>query len=388
MIGQKSGKDCCGCGACVQACPRQCIQMNTDEEGFWYPQADKDACISCGRCEAVCPMQIKSRKDAPEPKAYGGWNRDEAAREKSSSGGAFPLFAEYILENGGTVYGAAIDEKMKVAHRRIASKNELECLQGSKYVESDIGDTYLQAKEDLKASRKVLFTGTPCQIAGLKTFLGREYDLLYTVDFTCHGVPSPLVFEKYVAYLNDTRQDQVTGFLFRNKVAAWKPTGQQMGTIVKFASGKEEQNIPAYRDPFMNGFLSDLYLRKSCYECPFKPAYQMELHADITIADFWGVHHVDQELNNAGGTSLILLNSSQGEKLFEQVSDGFEGKEIDFAAATRQNRSLYHSAGMPSAKERAGFFDSLQHQSFNRTRKRYMTGLYWAVHKFRGLFWK
>ncbi len=386
MIKLANEKDCCGCGACAQVCPRQCIQMKANEEGFLYPLVDRKKCISCGRCDAVCPMKNKTEKsDAPEPKAFGGWTTDESARRKSSSGGAFPMLANYILNNGGVVYGAAVDSRMRVAHRRIAEKDELECLQGSKYVQSDIGDAYRRAQEDLKASKKVLFTGTPCQIAGLKSFLGREYDALYTVDFTCHGVPSPLVFEKYIKYLERSRNDRVVAFLFRNKVVSWKPTGQQMGTIVKYASGKEERNIPAYRDPFMNGFLSDLYLRKSCYECPFKPAYQKEFHADITIADFWGVHHVVQELNNAGGTSLILLNSAHGEELFELVKAGFEGKEVDFAKATQQNRSLYHSAKAPSRKEREGFFASLNQEPFEKTRKRYMTGLYWAVHKFREL---
>ncbi|MCC8136463.1 MAG: Coenzyme F420 hydrogenase/dehydrogenase, beta subunit C-terminal domain [Clostridiales bacterium] len=384
MIKPENEKDCCGCGACAQACPRQCIQMKRNEEGFLYPQVDEGRCISCGRCEAVCPMSLKSRTDTSEPKAYGGWITDEPVCKKSSSGGAFPLFANYILEKGGTVYGVAMSDTLQAEHRRISSEKELELLQGSKYIQSNIGDTYRQAEDDLKKSKHVLFTGTPCQIAGLLSYLGKSYDKLYTMESICHGVPSPLVFEKYISYLNDSRKDTVTNFKFRHKETPWKPLGQT-GTIVTYASGKEERFFPVHKDPFMNGFLADLYLRKSCYECPFKPAYKKEYHADITIADFWGVDHVDQELNNPGGTSLILLNSSHGEELFAQVRDGFEGKEVEFEKAVKQNRSLYHSAKAPSEKERTGFFDSLNHKPFEQTKRRYMSGLYWAVHKVRSL---
>ena len=283
-------EDCCGCNACVQICPKNCILMKEDEEGFKYPCVDEKGCIECGLCKKVCPI-IKSKGQSSNnnvmPKAIGGWYKNDDVRFKSSSGGAFHLFAEYILNNGGVVYGCTLNESLEAVHIGVETMNELHLLYGSKYVQSDIGNVYKNVKEKLESGRKVLFVGTPCQAAGLKSYLQKDYNNLYTCDFICHGVPSPLVFRKYIDYLEHKYGDKVTGFRFRNKDDGWRPTGQQMGTLVEFKSGNVKKFMPAYKDAYMNGFLDDLYLRPSCYNCQFKKLPKN--YADVSIADFWGV---------------------------------------------------------------------------------------------------
>lgn len=381
MIDVVNEYECCGCSACVQRCPQNCIQMIENSEGFLYPKIDYDKCTGCGLCEKVCPMLFEQKGKNSDVEAYGGWNRDEEVRSHSSSGGGFSLLADCLLEKGGVIYGAAMCSDMVVRHRRIESKDDLACLRGSKYVQSDVNKTYVAAKEDLERGCYVLFTGTPCQIAGLKTFLGKEYDRLYTCDFICHGVPSPLVFRKYIEWLNSYCNDRVVAFLFRNKIAPWRQTGQQMGTVATYASGKERRFIPAYKDAFMNGFLSDLYLRKSCYACHFKHPVPEEIVADITLADFWKVNRVDQSINSEKGTTLLLINTRHGNELFEQVKKGFAGKKVDALKAVAGNASYFYSAREPMAAERQAFFNDLCNKPFIYVKRRYLTGVYWMSHK-------
>lgn len=365
---------CCGCGACAQACPVHCIDMRQDGEGFLYPVADAARCIDCGKCERVCPI-LRADSASPDsgavfeqPLAIGGRNRDEAVRQASSSGGAFSLFADRILAMGGVVYGAAMRDG-RVAHVCAGNAEELAALRGSKYVQSAIGDAYSEIEGHLKAGRPVLFTGTPCQTAGLASFLGKPWDNLYLVDFICHGTPSPKVFSQYLASIEAREGAKVVSFSFREKDRGWHESGLQMGTRVKLANGKEIRRYPALRDSYMNGFLEDIYLRPSCYQCRFK---MIPKHtADITIADFWGINRVLPQLNDGKGTSLLLIHNARGKALFDAVSDAFEYRECDWKAATVKNPTLVRSASVPSQRE--AFFEDLEARGYDHVALKYLS---------------
>lgn len=374
MIEITEKKNCCGCGACVSACPVGCITMERDEEGFSYPKVDKEKCINCGKCERVCPVLTVDRgeeireKVYPDPCALGGWNRDEKIREASSSGGAFSLFAEEILKEGGVVFGARYRDH-RVTHVAVTDSEGLAALRGSKYVQSEIGDCYQKAKEYLDQGRKVLFTGTPCQTAGLRTFLGKPDPNLWLVDFICHGVPSPMVFEEYLRSVEEKSGAEITAFSFREKDKGWQSSGLQLGTKITLSDGTVIRNYPALKDTYMNGFLEDIYLRPSCYSCRFKS--MPKWGADITIADFWGIDRFLPEMNDGKGTSLLLVNSEQGRRLFSRVKDGFEYKRINWKRATHRNPPLTQSAKRP--KLRDTFFAELEQNGYDRTAKKHMT---------------
>ena len=417
MIEISNRADCCGCGACRQICPVNCIKMEADQEGFLFPRVDKTACINCGACERVCPIlntetfeqsctvidNAACDQSSPavrepfaaktpgaatgvygKPIALGGWIKDEKIRYDSSSGGAFTLFAGHILANGGIVFGAALGEDLTVRHIAVENKEDLAKLRGSKYVQSSIGNTYAEVKENLRQGRRVLFTGTPCQAAGLHSFLGnKKYENLYIVDFICHGTPSPKVFSDYMAYMEKKCGDRIVNFRFRLKDKNWNQTGLQLGTAAETAGGKFIRHYPAFRDPFMNGFLDDIYLRDSCYDCRFKtlPKY----YADITIADFWGVDKCDPGLNDGKGTSLVLLNSEHGKELFDAVKDNFYYKEVEFEKAIRRNKSLIKS--VKPNRRRAAFFADYSSRPYEQVQRKYMNPIIWAVHKAAGMAW-
>lgn len=381
-------KDCCGCGACSQICPVHCIEMISDSEGFEYPNVNEEKCLACNACKKVCPVltkefEIQNTSDVfPKPKALGGWIRDDEIRADSSSGGAFSLFAMYILQNGGIVYGAAMDNKLITRHIGVESVQELHLLRGSKYVQSCIGNVYSEIRDWLNQGRYVLFSGTPCQAAGLHRFLGAEkYENLYVIDFICHGVPSPGVFHSYLEFMANKYKDDIISFRFRMKDRQWNPTGLQLGTGMGMGTGKFIRHYPGFMDPYMNGFLDDVYLRESCYKCSFKQVPKYD--SDITIADFWGVKAVDSELYDGKGTSLVLLNTSHGEKLFNTVEKSFWFKEVDFEMAIRRNQSIIKSAHLNPRRQ--NFFADYQNKPFEKVLRKYMNPFTWGSHKACGI---
>lgn len=338
MIDIESSERCSGCYACVNACPKNCIKMIPDKEGFWYPQIDKENCIDCGLCEKVCPIIYKWQPDnSRTTTAMAAINMNEDIRLKSSSGGIFTLIAEEIIKRGGVVFGAAFaDDFRSVHHIYVDNTESLEKLRGSKYVQSKIGDTYKQAKDFLDSGRIVLFTGTPCQIGGLYSYLRKPYENLFTQDIICHGVPSPMVWEKYIDEREKKSASTTQRMFFRHKKYGWKT----------YAVLFEFSNNTAYvknllEDPYMRLFLSNVCLRPSCYSCSFKTESRQ---ADITLADFWGVQYTVPKMDDDKGTSLVISHSEKGVHLMKSISSFIVSQDIDMNFVLKYNPALIQSA--------------------------------------------
>ena len=373
MIEINDKSQCCGCSACVLRCPRQCISLSDDKEGFWYPLVNKDKCIDCGLCEKVCPIINQSEPRSPL-KVYAAKNKDEEIRLKSSSGGIFTILAESIIQEGGVVFGARFNECWEVIHDYTETIEGLSSFRGSKYVQSRIGKTFQQVESFLKTGRKVMFTGTPCQVSGLKHYLIKEFDNLLTVDFVCHGVPSPLVWREYLETLGRTmnivgentdlssNRDKhvITDISFRDKLTGWKKYGFVVRTRpisdiyinsdfmpVDHVSLRE----PFYENIFMRGFLRDIYLRPSCYNCPAKSG---KSGADITLGDFWGVDNYLPEFDDDKGVSIVILQSEKGASLITKCS--ILSEPIDYQHALNGNPALEQNAYC-ALKYRESFWD-------------------------------
>lgn len=348
MIEIKTKKDCCGCYACYNICPKECITMESDNEGFWYPKIDKDKCINCNLCKKICPIINKPNGSLYEKKSYAVFNKNEKIRLESSSGGIFSLLAEYVINNHGNVYGAVFDEDFNVKHIKITSLQDIELLRGSKYVQSKINDIFKSIKFDLKNNKIVLFTGTPCQIAGLKSFLQKKYDNLILMDIVCHGVPSPLVWQQYIDELKQNYKQDIKSIYFRDKSTGWKTYS------VKFLFDKDEYKNFGFKDIYMKGFLNDIYLRPSCYNCKFKG---IERVSDITVADFWGIENILPKMDDDKGTSLIVIHSEKGKQLFDKLSETMIINEVDLNEAIKYNPSMIKS--VKYNEKRNSFFAEL-----------------------------
>lgn len=343
MIEIKRKEDCVGCEACVQICPKKCISFNEDEQGFKYPLVDKSMCIDCSMCEKVCPVinQDKSQKPINTCAAI---NPDEKIRKQSSSGGIFHALAKEIIKEGGIVFGARFDHSWNVFHDSTNTIEGIVKFQKSKYVQSNIGESYVQVQRYLKLGKKVLFTGTPCQIAGLRKFLRKEYgDQLLLVDTACHGVPSPLIWQTFLNHIADQE-----GFLtshikhidFRDKRNGWESYGMEL--VFNNEINNKDWFSPMRENVYMQGFIKDLYLRPSCYACPAKCG---KSHSDITLADFWGILEHHPEVYSDKGVSLVLINSEVGRKTIQSLN--LEMTEVSYAEAIKDNPAIIRSARKP-----------------------------------------
>lgn len=359
MLNLLKKASCTGCSSCKTACPRGCIQMNRDGEGFWYPEIDGTRCIDCGRCEKACPVYYAPPQYEGST-AYAAKGIEEAVRAESSSGGIFTLLAEGILQRGGVVFGVQMDDKRRAMHSAVEEGDALKRLRGSKYIQSDVGDTYAQAESYLKQGRSVLYSGTPCQIAGLRAYLGKDYDHLFCQDIICHGVPSPAVFEAYVDNL-ETKRGKIKEIQFRDKSAGWR------GYCVRclFSSGKVYKRR-ASDDAFMNGYLKNLFLRPSCHECHFK-GYSR--YGDITLADCWGAEKTVPELDDDRGVSLVLINSPKGKMLFQEICINANFRKVSREECLEDNRSALYAT--PANPQREHFFNVAEEQGFGAALRRF-----------------
>ena len=346
MITINIGK-CTGCGACVQRCPQKCITWESGEFGFLYPKIDAMQCVHCGLCEKVC--SINSERKAPvNPKVYAAVHKNTDILAESTSGGVFTAIADAIFALGGVVYGVTMQRDMHVQHMRIESPGELWRLRGSKYVQSDTGNTFQRVENDLKNGLTVLFSGTPCQIDGLKQFLGKEYDNLYTVDIVCHGVGSQAYFDKYLESARK-RYGDVHELCFRSKEFAGWSCGNGAIVSVPVDGGKIKQ-VP-YRDfdnYYYAYFLSGDIYRKSCYICQYANTNRP---GDFTLGDFWGVEGLHLPIDTAGGCSLVMINSEKGRVLFDTISD-LKKVETTIEQASHGNAQLNAPSKLPGSREK------------------------------------
>lgn len=342
---------CTGCTSCLQACPKSCISLKNGVNGFLYPTVNEKECIQCKKCLKVCPAH--NEFEAREPlKCFVASNIDDNIRLKSSSGGVFIELAKYVISHQGIVYGAIFDKEWNVHHVSASIIEEVYPMMGSKYVQSNIGNTFIEVKKYLNNGREVLYTGTPCQIAGLYRFLGKNYPNLLTMDFSCHGVPSNYIWHKYLnEAISKNGVHSISEILFRDKSISW----DKYCFVVKgtYSNSESPQNIIYdihYNNPYMKGFLNDLYLRKSCYNCPSK---SQKSHSDITIGDYWGV--VKQgcmQEDHKKGISLLLINTEKAKTVFNIITDRLNIEEISYADAIKSNENLLKPTHCPFSKVR------------------------------------
>ncbi len=332
---------CTGCTACMNICPAQCIVMRRDREGFDYPVANPDLCIKCGKCESVCPV-LNPRESAEPLESFAA--RNDGFMDGSSSGGVFPALAAEVIKAGGVVYGAIINEDMTIGHTDAEDMAGVEKMRGSKYVQSDLYGTFDEVKHHLEEGRKVLYTGTPCQIAGLNSYIGKMYDNLLTIDFACHGVPSPGLWEKYVRALEKAHGGRMAEVRFRDKSRSW----MHYDFTVIFDSGVEIRR-PYIRNPYMALFVQDMSLRPSCYSCPSRRGRS---GSDLTLADLWNVAAVAPGMDDDRGVSLAMANTEKG-------LAALSGAELTLAAvdgkeAVKNNGGFSEAVRMP--EKRMEFF--------------------------------
>ncbi len=332
----KGNSLCTGCGACYNICPVDAIAMQGDEYGFYKPIIDNAKCTNCGLCKKTCPLDnYKSKND--KPIAFALINNDELQRLKSASGGAFPAFAKHILNQNGVVYGVVWDENIVAIHSKAENIEQLEKMFSSKYVQANTLDTFKQAKKDLEDGKKVLFSGTPCQIAGLKSYLRKDYENLITIDLICHGATSALILEKYKQeFLKNKPNEQISNINFRFKKLGW---GQKF--FSKIETEKKQYIINSLNDNYMKTFLCNIALNNSCLDCQFNKIPRI---ADITIGDFWGVDDYDSSLNDKKGTSFILINNIKGQKLLNEIAKSCKLQEVPLEVATKRNPNIYSSS--------------------------------------------
>ncbi len=321
MIEIKDLSKCCGCEACAQLCPTSAIELLEDGEGFLYPKVNLELCVGCDLCEKVCPELVSGEPRKPL-RVVAAESLDPEVRADSSSGGIFFELAKGVVDRGGVVFGACYDDAWQVKHRSVDCAHELAALRRSKYSQSRIGNSFVDAKREVESGREVLFVGTPCHIAALNLFLAGSYPNLTTVDFLCHGVPSPMIWRHYL----DSLGVEISNLSQRDKSNGWR----RYSVLIegRAADGSDFRLCEKFfENPFSRGFLRDLYLRPSCYECPSK---SFSSGSDITLADFWGVENFLPK-DDDKGCSMILTHTQRGEELFATLSN-CRGVESEISA--------------------------------------------------------
>lgn len=316
MIEIKDKSLCCGCSACAQICPKSSIKMVEDEEGSLYPVVDQHTCIECGACEKVCIELGRFEKKRPML-AYASKNKNEKVRMSSSSGGIFTPLAEYVIAKGGVVFGVKLNDKLECIHDYTENIEGLSAFRGSKYLPSDCNNSYKKVDVFLKQGKLVLYSGTPCQVAGLNKYLKKDYDNLITVDLTCHGVPSPIVWRSYMKWVkNKMGADKDSlNVKFRDK-SQWLWEDYHITIKQVDGTGNSCYSCSHKSDPFMQLFIRNVILRPSCYRCPAKAGSS---NADITLSDFWHMSHFIPDFNDHKGVTLVFLNTEKGISLFNNV---------------------------------------------------------------------
>ena len=342
-------EDCNGCGVCELICPKKAITMVTDAEGFLYPTIDKTKCINCKLCEKKCPNIINKKNDYT--KTYVSYLLNKVEKEKSSSGGMFYLLSSYIIRNNGVVFGVKYNDKMQAVHDYTKKIDDLYLFQGSKYVKSNLNGAYAKVEEFLKKGIMVLFSGTPCQCAGLRTYLNKTYDNLITCEIICHANPSPIVFEMYKSQLSKNNNNKkITNVLFRTKENGWK----NQTSLIVFEDGSSIEDRTYY-----DAFVSELFNRPSCHNCKFSGSSR---YSDFTIGDAWGIDRISPDLEDDDtGISLFCVNTSKAQSIFNKIKNDIYYKEVD----TNFAFSFNHNHNIKPKKKKKKFFNHLNNGTIN-----------------------
>ena len=365
--------ECTGCGACIQICSQHALSYKQDHAGFLYPSVNIDLCINCKLCEKICPVNQVQKNNLIAERPFTARNSfacyctDEKTRMESSSGGLFTVFAEKILADNGLVFGAEFDEYFSVKHGWVNTVDGLGKFRGSKYVQSRMEDMFIRCREFLIAGKKVLFTGTPCQIAGLKSFLQKEYENLFCVDVICHGVPSPLLWKKYIEFHEKKSALRIVKTAFRRKDDGWK----LFSLSFTFANDSEYREVQT-KGLWMCAFNKNVMMRNSCYQCVFKGD---SIVSDLTIGDFWGIEHYIPEKNDDKGYSIVYINTQKGNMFFDLVRSSLCIDEIQGYDAKKYNSQVLYS--IPYARNRDKFIDCVLHTDFETAYNKYVKDKIW-----------
>lgn len=340
---------CSGCGVCALLCPAHCITMQRDSEGFLYPAVDAQQCIDCGLCTKRCPIHTKIDTGDFDRRVFLVQHRDDRIRRESTSGGAFTAIAETVIDSGGVVFGAAMCEGFRVCHIPVFDKEGLSRFRNSKYAQSDLGDSFASVKQYLEEDRTVLFSGTPCQVAGLKSYLGDNPEKLITVDVVCRGVPSPLVFEKYIDYQNK-KLGKFDNVVFRDKYAGYTHT-----TMSFYNCGQCLYHNGLEYDPMLKLFYKGLISRPSCADCRFKG---VERPSDFTLWDCFSASDTAKEFDDNKGTTNVMLHSEKAEALFGAMRERIRSREGDAQKICRSSAEMSNSASAHPDRNR--FFSDME----------------------------
>ena len=350
MIKIQDKNNCCGCTACEQICPRRCISMKEDCEGFLYPSVNIESCVDCHLCEKVCPAINPFTPAQQIPQSYACKAHSEDIRLSSSSGGMFTILATKIINMGGVVFGACFQKDWTVAHNYTETPEGLKLFRGSKYVQSFLGNTYQKVRDFLKEDRIVLFSGTPCQVAGLNHFLRKKYDNLYTIDIVCHSIPSPLVWKMYLE--NKQTGNHIKHITFRDKFAGWRNYGLRISNESQIIEqGTKEENL------YMRGFLENLTVRPSCFACP---ARNYTSGSDIMLADCWGLDKYHPEIDDNRGMSQALILTEKGKKLFDTCQNDIFTLRIPYEEVEDKDLHLPITASTRPHPYRDYFFENIR----------------------------
>lgn len=339
--------DCCGCEACVNICPKQAITMETNGKGFLYPVVDTGKCIHCNRCVSVCKFKSPKLDNTNIPEVYAAVNQDKTDLRNSASGGAFSALARYVLEHDGVVFGCAWDEKILPYHLGVNSMEDLEKLQGSKYVQSRIGNSYKDVKYELESGRMVLFSGTPCQCEGLRSYLGKEYEKLICAELICHGVPSAEFWKSYLTLLERQLRGKILDIKFRDKKRGW---GALLHIVYKDAKENVKHKYLSTGESYYYYYYwgGELY-RDSCYHCKYASLYRQ---SDYTIGDYWGIQKAHPALDASDGVSVLLVNTDKGKALLPDLQTYMKVIPSTLEAATKENGQLVAASSQHLSADR------------------------------------
>lgn len=360
MIEIKDKSLCTGCGACVSVCPKGALSMEKDQDGFYYPKADKLECTSCSLCDKVCPVRKENHFEAEKIRVYAAKNKDSDVLINSSSGGIFSLLSKACIEKGGEVYGAAFDGDGEISHMKAETYEEALKFRGSKYVQSKLSGTFLQVKASLEAGKNVIFSGTPCQTAGLRSFLKKDYENLLLVDFVCMGVPSPDIWREYKSEKEREHHSKLVYASFRDKANGWHDYSMRL----KFKNGEEEL-IPKEKDSYLRGFNHLLFIKSSCHSCKFK---ELNSGSDITLGDYWGIEKLSPDFYSPDGVSMVITKTKKGENAFFSVSDNTEWIKTSLDHAKETHPSMVSS--IPPSKNREKFYREFKKEPFSKLVKK------------------